>query len=95
METAINSETYSCCDGAEDDSCCQHEVLRVELENDFVKMAEVVMSPTHALEILYPLLLAFQFDLFESEKEKEQHFPDPGSLYEQTTRLALNQAYLC
>lgn len=93
VSTSINEEAQSCCEDA--CGCCENKTVHIELENDYVSPIQISNPSIVALDVLFPILFAFNFEhsseLNDSAVVPTDTSPPPTI----QTRLSLLQTYLC
>jgi len=93
VSTSINKEAKSCCDGS--GGCCENKTLHVEIKDDFVNTIQFENAKVVELDVLFPVLFAFNLELFPSEEKSTVLFSDTPSPPTIQKRLSLLQTYLC
>ena len=90
--TSINKEAKSCCDGS--GGCCENKTLHFEVKDDFVSPIQVEKIKTVELDVLFPMLFVFNFELLNEEVKVNDDWYDSSPPPTIQTRLALLQTYL-
>ena len=91
--TSINKEAKSCCDGS--GGCCENKTLHFEVKDDFVSPIQVENIKTVELDVLFPMLFVFNFELLNEEAKADDAFYNSSLPQKVQARLALLQKYLC
>lgn len=93
VSASINKEAKTCCEGI--GGCCENLMFHFEVKDDYVSPVQVTNIQTVELDILFPILFVFNFDLSIDEEIEQVAFYDSSPPPTIQTRLALLQTYLC
>ncbi|GAF05260.1 hypothetical protein JCM21142_93987 [Saccharicrinis fermentans DSM 9555 = JCM 21142] len=93
VSTSINKEAKSCCDGT--GGCCENKSLHFEVKDDYVNAVQFETTKIVSIDILFPILLAINLELFPEEINVIKEFIDTSPPPKIQTRLSLLQTYLC
>ena len=93
VSTSINTTAKSCCDG--EGGCCENKTVHFEVKDDYVSPIVVENHTIVELDILFPILFIFNFELFPIEENASVAFYDSSPPPTIHTRLSLLQTYLC
>lgn len=91
--TSINKEAKSCCDG--NGGCCENKTIHIEVKEDFVGPVQTLKTYDVEMDVLFPILFAFNFELLAEEFERFEVFIDTSPPQSIQTRLSLLQTYHC
>jgi hypothetical protein len=93
VSTSINKEAKSCCG----DTCgnCENKTIHLEVEDDYISPIQINNPSIVELDVLFPILFAFNMNLLPEEGESFEVYTDTSPPPTLHTRLSLLQTYLC
>ena len=93
ISTSINQETKSCCDRM--GSCCENRIVHFEVQDDYISPIQFKHIKTVELDILFPVFVDFNYEIFSEVSNAFIAFHDSSPPYMIQTKLAFLQTYLC